>query len=53
MKHSYRPPRHKIHISRLIKLFRNRHFLTGLLIFFLVLTSFLTVQAHRNRATLD
>jgi len=53
MKHSYRPPRHKIHISRLIKLVRNRHFLTGLLIFFLVLTSFLTVQAHRNRATLD
>lgn len=48
MKHAYRPPRHKIHISRLIKLFRNRRFLTGFLIFLLVFASFLTVQAHRN-----
>lgn len=48
MKHAYRPPRHKIHISRLIKLFRNRRFLTGFLIFCLVFASFLTVQAHRK-----
>ncbi|NLR08980.1 MULTISPECIES: serine hydrolase [Lactobacillaceae] len=53
MKHGYRPPRHKIHISRLIKLFRDRRFLTSLLIFFILFASLLTVQAHRNRASTD
>lgn len=53
MKHAYRPPHHKIHISRLIKLLHNRHVLAGLLIFCLAFASLLTVQAHRKRAGMN
>jgi len=49
MKHAFRPPRHKIHISWLLPYLRNRRILAGLGIFLLVFASLITVQAHRNR----
>ncbi|WP_407889613.1 serine hydrolase [Levilactobacillus sp. N40-8-2] len=49
MKHAFRPPGHKIHISRLLPYLRNRRVLAGLGIFLIVLASLITVQAHRNQ----